>query len=181
MLFRSGGRRDQRQRWNVAASRARDQMWLFTSAPAHRLKPEDLRHSLLTHMLAPPPLETTPPELDDVSPNVPRHPFESLFEQRVFLAIRERGYHVIPQVPAGAGKRIDLVVVGTGSRLAVECDGRHWHRTPDQVRADIQRERELTIAGWRFHRIRESDFILDRERTLAPLWAALERRGIHPG
>ncbi|MGW7596062.1 C-terminal helicase domain-containing protein, partial [Streptomyces rubiginosohelvolus] len=36
------------RRFNVAASRARDQMWLFTSVTPDQLRSKDLRHSLLT-------------------------------------------------------------------------------------------------------------------------------------
>ncbi|MFG2006831.1 AAA domain-containing protein [Spirillospora sp. NPDC048911] len=178
---RVGGSRSERQRFNVAASRARDQMWLFTSVPSQRLHPEDLRYSLLTYMSSPPALVPVPAELGNVRPDVPHQAFQSLFEQRVFLHIRNRGYHVIPQMPAGNGKVIDLVVVGTRGRLGVECDGRRWHRAPDQVRQDIARELELRRAGWELWRIREGDFVLDAERALEPLWTELHTRGIHPG
>ncbi|MGN9846523.1 AAA domain-containing protein [Nonomuraea sp. H19] len=170
----------QQQRFNVAASRARDQMWLFTSTPAHRLKHNDLRYSLQTWMSDPAINEFGQEEPADVSPDVPTRPFDSLFEQRVYLRIRERGYRVVPQVPAG-GKRIDLVVVGAKGRLGVECDGRFWHTAPDQVRHDIRREQELRRAGWELWRLRESDFSLDPNRALKPLWRELDSRGIKPG
>ncbi len=170
----------QQQRFNVAASRARDQMWLFTSIPAHRLKHDDLRYSLLTWMSDPALNEFGQQEPADVSPDSLQRPFESLFEQRVYLRIRERGYRVVPQVPAG-GKHIDLVVVGSKGRLGVECDGRFWHTTPDQVRHDIRREQELRRARWELWRLRESDFYLDPDRALEPLWRELDRRDIRPG
>ena len=44
--------------------------------------------------------------------------------------IRGRGYRVTPQVEVN-GRRIDLVVTGGSSKLAVECDGDAWHSTPD--------------------------------------------------
>jgi very-short-patch-repair endonuclease len=175
------GLEDQR-RFNVAASRAKDQMWLFHSPPPEQLKSADLRRSLLSYM-------TNPPErhriahagdIGPVSPDVLREPFESLFEQRVYLRIRERGFHVVPQFPV-EGKRIDLVVIGAGGRLAVECDGRAWHTTPEQRLRDLDRERELVRAGWRFWRVRDSEFHFDPDRALEPLWAVLESRGITPG
>jgi very-short-patch-repair endonuclease len=173
------GQGDQR-RYNVAASRARDQMWLFTSVKRDRLSHEDLRFSLLEHMEAPSSPWGESPALDTVSPDERQEPFDSLFEQRVFRAIRQRGYHVIPQFPVGRRRRIDLVVCGHGSRLAVECDGRIAHATPAQVRADMDRERELRRVGWRFWRVRESEFAFDAERALEPLWAELARLEIHP-
>ncbi|MET7797412.1 AAA domain-containing protein [Streptomyces decoyicus] len=168
------------RRFNVAASRARDQMWLFTSVTPDQLRSRDLRHSLLTYMQAPPELQGTSPSLSAVSPDEPCKPFESLFEQRVFRRIKERGYHVVPQWKI-SGKRIDLVVVGEAGRLAVECDGSPYHSNPDQIREDYERERELRRAGWQFWRVRSSEFALSPEDSLAPLWKRLDALGIRPG
>ncbi|MEV7010525.1 histone-like nucleoid-structuring protein Lsr2 [Streptosporangium sp. NPDC051022] len=167
------------RRFNVAASRAKDQMWLFHSVSPDLLSPACLRRSLLTYMLNPPAAPLTTP-LDDVTADDSHPEFDSLFEQRVFLRIRERGYHVVPQVEVN-GRRIDLVVSGAQGRLAVECDGDFWHGTPEQREADLDRERELKRAGWRFWRIRESEFYFDPSAAMEPLWAELERRGILPG
>lgn len=175
------GQNDQR-RFNVAASRARDQMWLFTSVAPDRLKPEDLRSSLLAYMHAPPATFALrpPADLAEVSAEVKHPAFDTLFEQRVYLRIRERGFAVLPQVPAGA-KKIDLVVYGEHGQLAVECDGDYWHGTPEKRRADVRRERELMRAGWRFWRIRESDFTYAPGAALASLWTMLAALGIAPG
>ncbi|WP_229690769.1 AAA domain-containing protein [Sphaerisporangium melleum] len=168
-----------RRRFNVAASRAKDQMWLFHSVSPDLLSPACLRRSLLTYM-ANPPAPLMSGTLADVTPD-DRHPdFDSLFEQRVFLRIRERGYHVIPQFEVN-GRRIDLVVSGAKGRLAVECDGDFWHGTPEQRDQDLDRERELKRAGWRFWRVRESEFSFDPDAALLPLWDELARRGIAPG
>jgi very-short-patch-repair endonuclease len=166
------------RRYNVAASRAKDQMWLFHSVSPDLLSPDCLRRSLLTYMLTPPPV-LGPKPLADVRPDEPHPAFDSLFEQRVFLRIRERGYHVVPQFEVN-GRRIDLVVSGAQGRLAVECDGDFWHG-PEQRDADLARERELKRAGWRFWRVRESEFYFDPDAALAPLWDELDRRGIRPG
>ncbi|MFD1045527.1 AAA domain-containing protein, partial [Kibdelosporangium lantanae] len=99
------------QSYNVASTRAKDQMWLFTSLSADQLKPGDLRASLIEYMRNPPSVYGVSPDLDAVSPTEPCAPFESLFEQRVFREIRRRGYHVVPQYRVGT-RRLDLVVVG---------------------------------------------------------------------
>ncbi|WP_432501825.1 AAA domain-containing protein [Kineococcus arenarius] len=167
-----------KRRYNVGASRAQDQMWLFHSVTADSLKPTDLRRSLLTH-LSDPPAPRSAADLGNVTPDV-RHPvFDSLFEQRVYLAIRERGYQVTPQWEVN-GRRIDLVVTGAKGRLAVECDGEAWHSSPEQVASDVYREQELKRAGWRFWRVRDSEFNWDRDAALESLWSTLEERGIRP-
>ncbi|MFI6699208.1 AAA domain-containing protein [Streptomyces sp. NPDC050509] len=168
------------RRFNVAASRARDQMWLFTSVTPDQLSSKDLRHSLLTYMQAPPELQGISPGLSAVSPDERCEPFDSLFEQRVFRRIKKRGHHVVPQWKV-SGKRIDLVVVGETGRLAVECDGSPYHSTPDQIREDYERERELRRAGWQFWRVRSSEFALSPENSLTPLWKRLDALGIRPG
>jgi very-short-patch-repair endonuclease len=173
-------RTEEQRRFNVAASRARDQMWLFASVSRGRLNRDDLRFSLLSYMENPPSFLGESLSAEEVSSNTRQAPFESLFEQRVFLAIRRRGYHVIPQFKV-SGRRIDLVVSGTNGRLAVECDGRVAHSTPAQVRSDMDRERELRRVGWEFWRVRESEFYFDQEQALASLWEELDRRGIRPG
>ncbi|MDQ1250922.1 MAG: hypothetical protein QG597_5302, partial [Actinomycetota bacterium] len=164
------------QRYNVAVSRAKDQVWVFHSEPlANLANPQDLRRRLLeyagrvnmrrgsgvpgaTQGLAP----------DDVLIT----PFGSVFEQRVHNRLFERGYIVVPQYES-LGYRIDLVVVGERGKLAIECDGDHWHG-PERYLADLARQRDLERCGWRFFRLRESDFNVDRHRSLEALWPMLQ-------
>ena len=89
-----------------------------------------------------------------VSENERCEPFDSLFEQRVFNRVVDRGYSVIPQFSTDS-YRIDMVIVGARVRLAVECDGDRWHG-PAQYADDLARQRDLERAGWHFFRIRES-------------------------
>ena len=174
------GTNDQR-RFNVAASRASDQLWLFTSIAADQFKSDDLRLSLLSYMLSPPPVNVHQPIpiLTGVTEQREHEAFDTLFEQRVYLRIKARGYLVAPQVKVGR-KRIDLVVYGSHSSLAVECDGDYWHGDIDTQLLDIRREQELVRAGWQFWRIGESKFARDPDAALEPLWTALEARGIAP-
>ena len=68
----------------------------------------------------------------------------SLFhcEKNVFDAIVAKGYQVIPQYEV-AGFRMDLVVQGGQSKLAVECYGDHWHTSVEERERDFLRERLL--------------------------------------
>ncbi|MFI7182121.1 AAA domain-containing protein [Streptomyces anthocyanicus] len=176
----AGGNKSEQQAYNVAASRAQDQMWLFYSVPPDRLKPHDLRLNLLTYMENPPAALEAADDIGPVLPDVRRAPFDSLFEQQVYLEIKKRGYHVIPQFPAGS-KRIDLVVVGARGRLAVECDGDAFHHaTRQQIENDQRRGRELRRVGWEFWRVRESEFRFDPDAALDGLWQELDRQGIRP-
>ncbi|MBX6390483.1 MAG: DNA helicase, partial [Frankia sp.] len=174
-------RQEYQRRFNVAASRARDQVWLFHSVELDQLDPADLRHSYLSYVLARGhelPELATPPRLAEVAPDIAHPRFDSLFEQRVFRELTLAGYRVLPQVEVN-GRRIDLVVTGGRARLAVECDGEDAG-TPEQVAHDFARERQLRRAGWPFWRIRQSDFEADPAAALAPLWPRLAAAGIEP-
>jgi hypothetical protein len=178
--FRAMTVRREQRRFNVAATRARDQMWLFTSVTRDQLKPEDLRLSLLAYMEDPPSYLGDSPSADEVPADVLQAPFGSLFQQRLFRAIRQHGYHVVPQFPVSRHYSIDLVVSGSNGRLAIACDGPIAHATTERVRRDMDWERDLRRAGWTFCRVRESEFTLAPGQALDTLRAELDRRGIFP-
>jgi very-short-patch-repair endonuclease len=170
------------QRYNVAASRAKDQMWLFHSVDLAALtNREDMRFQLLDYCYG---VQKRAAAADDGAlPGVAPEdtlvsPFDSMFEQRVCNRLIDRGYSVIPQFPA-LGYSIDLVVVGAKTRLAVECDGDHWHG-PDVYQRDMGRQRELERCGWHFVRVLESDFYLDPAKAMTPVWERLAELEIHP-
>jgi very-short-patch-repair endonuclease len=108
----------------------------------------------------------------------PPKPFDSWFEVDVALELLRRGYVVYTQYEV-AGKFIDLVVEGGKARMAVECDGDHWHGV-DHYEADMQRQRRLERCGWAFFRVREAAFYANKEDAIRGLWEALEDRGIRP-
>lgn len=170
------------QRYNVAASRAKDQMWLFHSVSLSDVSnTEDMRFQLLDYCLGV--ADRTHRGIDGLPPgSVPDDrrvsPFDSLFEQRVYNRLVDRGYTVIPQYEVNP-YRIDLVVRGGHAQLAIECDGDAWHG-PDAHNRDLARQRDLERCGWRFHRIRESAFYIDQPSVLAELWATLAELEIHP-
>jgi very-short-patch-repair endonuclease len=163
-----------RQRFNVAASRAQDQLWLFHSATLDMLSPACMRHRLLSYMLN--------PGRQTVEAGSRR--FDSQFERDVFQLVSDRGFYVRTQVcigdPTNHRYRIDLVVEGMQGRLAVECDGDEWHG-PERYEQDMARQRDLERAGWQFVRIRGGDFYRDRSKATEPLWCELDRLGIKPG
>jgi very-short-patch-repair endonuclease len=161
------------QRFNVAASRARDQMWLFHSASLDDLGATGMRPRLLEFFLQPPGL----------APEEEEPKFDSDFERDVHAMLTARGYRVRTQVPGGDQLshryRIDLVVEGRRSRLAIECDGDEYHRL-EHYEKDMERQRQLERAGWIFARILASDFYRDREAAMQQVWRELERLRILP-
>ena len=165
------------QRLNVAASRAQDQLWLFHSVHPGDLSEKDLRRRFLQYVIKPT-HEQDALDIGEVVADVPHGLFDSLFEQRVFLALRDRGYRVRPQLKVGR-YRIDLVVEGGTRRLAVECDGDAYHGV-EAHEDDAARQRDLERVGWTFWRVRGSTFYRDPASALEPLWRLLNDLGIEP-
>ena len=160
-----------RQRFNVAASRARDQLWVVHSLdPLVDLKPGDLRRRLIDHAQDPGAL------LRLIEREAPKT--ESDFERAVLERLVGAGYQVTSQVRVGF-YRIDLVVSGRLKRLAVECDGDRYH-TIDDVESDMSRQAILERLGWTFERVRGSEFLRDPDAALRPVFASLARMGILP-
>jgi very-short-patch-repair endonuclease len=159
------------QRYNVAASRARDQMWVVYSLdPFADLKPGDLRRRLIEHAVDPGArLRALEPEREHV---------ESELEKQVLRRLRARGYSVRPQWRVGH-YQIDLVVEGSGKRLAVECDGDR-HHSLENLQQELARQATLERLGWKFVRVRGTLFFLDPDAALAAVFATLSELGIAP-
>ncbi|SDN63571.1 AAA domain-containing protein [Bacillus sp. OK048] len=171
--YASLSKKDAMQRFNVAASRARDQMILFHSVDLNDLNPNDVRHKLLLHC--------SNYKEKKVQPAINESEFNSGFEKDIFTHITKKGYHVVPQVKVGSiGKPIDMVIEGERTRLAIECDGDVEWQGVDKWEAEIDRQRVLERVGWTFLRIRGSVFYSNPEIAMKPLWAKLNEIGIFP-
>jgi very-short-patch-repair endonuclease len=179
------------QRYNVAASRARDQILLVHSVKSTDIaNPECLRRKMLEWFENPnredcfsgngSQDDINLDNIKDLKENMkkPPQPFDSWFEVEVFDIIKKRGYRVYPQYEIG-GYKVDLVVEGKNNRLAVECDGDRWHGR-DRYEYDMSRQRQLERCGWKFWRITGSAFYNDKENSLDSLWRDLDKMEIFP-
>jgi very-short-patch-repair endonuclease len=160
-----------KKRYNVAVSRARDQLWVvYSMDPNTHLKSGDLRRRLIEHAWDPQALLRTI-EVHGAQTDSP-------FEKLVLKRLVDAGYRVHPQWPVGS-RRIDLVVEGKTRRLAVECDGERWH-TPEQLNSDLERQAMLERLGWTFVRIRGSVFYRVPDTAMIPVFTKLSELGIEP-
>lgn len=171
LTMRDAGPKDlYKKRYNVAVSRARNQLWVVHSVdPDTHLKPGDLRQRLIAHARDPLALLRAMEEQG-------KRTDSPYFEKPVLERLMRAGYRVHPQWQVGS-RRIDLVVEGTTKWLAVECDGEKWH-TPEQLQQDLERQAILERLGWVFVRIRGSVFFRDPDTAMAPVFAKLEQLGI---
>ncbi|MBZ4666319.1 MAG: putative helicase [Mahella sp.] len=159
-----------RQRFNVAVSRARDQLILFHSVELEDLRETDLRYELLSYVQN--------GIWSQQSADRARDLLESPFEEAVYDWLTARNYKVTPQVKVG-NYRIDMVVEGEYNHLAVECDGDRWH-TPDRWWQDRLRQRQMERTGWVFWRVWGSEFYQDPDAAMSTIIPLLDRLGIKP-
>jgi len=161
-----------KQRFNVAASRARDQMWIVHSlSPQNDLKADDLRRQLIEHAEDPARLMRALEEKEKR--------LQSGFEREVMKRLAAAGYHVTPHWRIGTF-RIDLVVEGDGKRLAIECDGDRYYPL-EKLPEDMDRQSVLERMGWIFTRIRSSEFLRNPARAMKPVFEKLQMLEIPPG
>jgi transcription elongation GreA/GreB family factor/very-short-patch-repair endonuclease len=160
------------QRFNVAASRARDRMYLVHSVRLDELSSDDLKAKLLRHFEEPMPAKfDVDKELIELC--------DSPFEEEVFTKLVDAGYLVRPQVPS-MGRSIDLVVEGVSdARLAIELDGDSYHG-PEVWLEDWMRQKTLERVGWKFWRCWYSSYVADPEACMQSLFQRLEAEKIYP-
>ncbi|MCM3032819.1 endonuclease domain-containing protein [Niallia sp. MER 6] len=79
-------------------------------------------------------------------PATPRDRCESPIERRLYDALVFNGYDVSTQVHCGS-YRIDIALISY--RLAIECDGKQWHSSPEQKAHDRRKNRYLQKNGWK--------------------------------
>jgi very-short-patch-repair endonuclease len=158
-----------KKRFNVAASRAQNQLWVIHSLqPAIDLQAADLRRQLIEYTQNP------KAHIEALDKQLSRA--ESEFERQVLQRLISSGYQITPQWKVGV-YRIDMVVCGGGRRIALECDGDRWHPT-EKIPEDMERQAVLERLGWKFIRIRGSQFFRDQDRVMKDVLAQLERSGV---
>ena len=169
----AGGTGDAReQRYNVAASRAKNQMWVIHSLNEDKdLQDGDLRKQLLKYTKNP---NNYLNKLENIGKNA-----DSPFEEDVSKALVSRGYDIIQQYPVGA-YRIDIVATYKGQKIAIECDGERYHSGAEKIREDMERQTILERIGWAFIRIRGSEYYRNKEKTISNVISKLNEYGIFP-
>ena len=161
-----------KKRYNVAASRARNQLFIIHSIDyKNTLKSEDLRRDLLEYAENPKAYSTRAEEVTALA--------ESPFEEAVGKGLVAAGYNIKQQWEVGA-YRIDMIAVCNKKSIAIECDGEKFHSGEDKIMQDMERQTILERLGWRFIRIRGSEYYRNPEATLKRVMDELTDYGIFP-
>lgn len=160
-----------KKRYNVAASRAKDQMWVVHSLDLEKnLKENDIRASLIKH--------AQNPYICDANQSENAKRIESTFEEEVRKKLTSAGFIILPQYKVG-GYSIDIMVEGFGKRLAVECDGEKWY-TADTLNEAMHSQAILERLGWNFVRIKGSEYYKDPENAINKVFDRLNKLEIKP-
>lgn len=174
-LNRRGGQR----RLNVAITRAREQLAVFSTLRPDqidltRTSSEAVRHLRLFLEFA----ARGARAIDEALILAPsQRAFESPFEKILAGAIRELGYDVHERVGC-SGYRVDIAVVDPEHPerylIGVECDGASYAAAATARDRDRLRTAVLERLGWTLHRIWSIDYWLDPEGQLASLRRAID-------
>jgi len=161
-----------KQRYNVAVSRAKNQLWVVHSLDSSNdLKSGDMRKDLIEYA-------TNPSNFKEQQTQI-KSKADSPFEISVASHLAKHGYHIVQQWPVGS-YRIDMVAICGNKKIAIECDGELYHSGDDKVRADMERQAILERLGWRFIRIRGSEYYKNSEVTINRVLAELTNYEILP-
>lgn len=171
-LTGEGAEKSTKQRYNVAVSRAKDQVWVVHSLDIYNdLKIGDMRRDLLEYIENPKSFRQLIENSDSES--------ESEFEKQVCRRLIAKGYHIKQQWEVGA-YRIDIVALCDDKKIAIECDGDRYHSGEDKLISDLKRQAILERLGWRFIRIRGSEYFRYPEETMQRVFSELEKHDIFP-
>ncbi|MBQ9993212.1 MAG: hypothetical protein IJP17_00690, partial [Clostridia bacterium] len=159
------------KRYNVAASRARDQLWVVHSLnPEVDLKGDDIRLSLIRHAENP---AATAAALEKKQPAALTE-----METAVIHILEEGGYKVVPRQKVGSYV-VALSCEGAGGRIAVECDGDGSADT-DAIIAELGKQSVLERLGWRFLRLSAAEYYRDPSGFADRLISTVAERGLKP-
>ena len=158
--------------FNVASSRACDQLWVVHSLkPDQDLKPGDLRYKLIKHAQDPSGLRKKTIAKEEV--------FKSDLQKTIFTELKNQGYRVSLNFEVGT-QAIDVVAHGEGNeRLAIQCDG-DCIKTNEELVAEMEYYMTLRRLDWDIFHLRSSEHYTDPEKTLKRLLDRLNQADITP-
>lgn len=160
------------KRYNVAASRAKDQMWVVHSLnPDTDLKTDDIRLKLIKHAENP---QATAAALEVRQPTA-----LSSMEEAVVGCLKAAGFECESRVKVGS-YTVSIICSGGGKRVAIECDG-DIAADNETIMNEMTKQSVLERLGWKFIRLRSSEYYRDPEGFISLLPEKLEALGVKKG
>jgi len=158
-----------RKRFNVASSRARNQVWVVHSLdPALDLQAGDLRKRLIEHAANPSALVKLSESVNSLTP----------LQLAVQENLQQHGYQVATNWPAGS-LTLGLVAHDGTRHLAIECDGDRV-LNQQELEYDTTRGIMLERIGWSFARVRSSEYYRNQNKAMKSVLKALDQATVMP-
>ncbi len=184
MTFGPLNRRGGERRLNVAITRARVELVVFSTLRSEQIDLSRTRATGVEHLkffleYA----ERGPRALLATAAASAGAEFDSPFEREVCRALEAKGHRVELQVGC-AGYRIDLAIVDPDAPgrflLGIECDGAMYHGSRIARERDRLRESVLRGLGWNLHRVWSTDWWDKPAREIEKIEEALREARLHP-
>ena len=160
-----------RKRYNVAISRAKDQLWIVHSIDKNALKEGDLRKELFEYIDS---LKENTFEKSAIENST-----ASDFENEVARHLLEKNYNIKQKWKVGSYD-IDMVAIYDDKKIAIECDGKTLNHTEEEVIANLEEQEILERCGWEFIRVRASEYFRNPEKAIKDLIIQLDDKGVYP-
>ena len=160
-----------RKRYNVAISRAKDQLWIVHSIDKNSLKEGDLRKELFEYIDS---LKENTFEKSAIENST-----ASDFENEVARHLLEKNYTIKQKWRVGSYD-IDMVAIYDDKKIAIECDGKTLNHTEEEVIANLEEQEILERCGWKFIRVRASEYFRNPEKAIKDLIIQLDDKGVYP-
>lgn len=167
-IIGAGSEKSIKQRYNVAASRAKNQLWIVHSLDVKKdLKDGDIRKDLIDYA-------TNPSNFmeDDIIENT----IKSKFVEEISENLRSNGYNIQNYFEVGA-YTVEIAVTSNGRTVFIECDGEHL-KTKFEIRDNIEKQIVLERLGWKFIRVRSSEYYLNPNKTMQNIYKELRSYNI---
>lgn len=172
-LNNAGGER----RLNVAVSRARREMMVFTSLKASQI---DLRRSKargvagLKHFL-----EYAEQQILPQSAHIAQDNSDTVIADQIATALRSRG-HIVSTSIGRSGFKVDIAIADknneTDYALGILLDGRGYHDTQTTRDREIVQPDVLRTLGWKIMRLWSVDWLTAPDRVISRIETCLNKR-----
>ncbi|KEJ04085.1 DNA helicase [Clostridium botulinum A2B7 92] len=157
------------KRFNVAVSRARNQIFLFYSIDYKNINNDCVRYKLIDYCNNYKNYKSKLPDINYV--------MQSKFQKDIYNNIRNLKCDIKSNIKLGK-YIIDFILEGEHNRIAIICDDGNLYEN-NNVEKVLNLEMDLTRLGWAFYKIRGSKFYRNPEVEVEKLHKFLIESGLY--
>ena len=160
------------RRFNVAASRAKNQMWLFHSVDLSDLNKDCIRYELLEYC--------NNYRRYSENNNKLEYIVKGSLQKEIYNIINSKRYDIYPSSDI-YGLKSDFIVEGSNTKAVIRCKIHgNEEKNMKEIREEYKLESKLRNMGWNIIKIRDLDFYRNPETTKTDLYLKLNSYGILP-